>query len=75
MPPQALSELGIRLDWLDTANAVATFNILSQEGRRVAAALLPAAQDAVDEAPAPAAPRTTAFGLFPVRETETDDRR
>ena len=61
---QALSELGIRLDCVDTANAVATFNILSQEGRRVAAALLPAAQDAVAEAPAAAPPRSTT-GPFP----------
>jgi uncharacterized protein len=61
---QALSELGIRLDCVDTANAVATFNILSQEGRRVAAALLPAAQDAVVDAPAAAPPRSTT-GPFP----------
>ena len=61
---QALGEQGIRLDCLDTANAVATFNILSQEGRRVAAALLPAAQDAVVEAPPPPPPRSTT-GPFP----------
>ena len=62
--PQALAEHGIRLDCLDTANAVATFNILSQEGRRVAAALLPASQDPVLEVPAPQPPRSTT-GPFP----------
>ena len=64
---QALSELGIRLDCVDTANAVATFNILSQEGRRVAAALLPAAQDAVVDAPAAAPPRSTTQGMMGAR--------
>jgi hypothetical protein len=61
---QSLAEHGIRLDCLDTANAVATFNILSQEGRRVAAALLPASQEPVVAAPAPEAPRSTT-GPFP----------
>ena len=38
----ALKAHGIRLEALDTGNAASTFNILQQEGRRVAAALLPA---------------------------------
>ncbi|KJA29588.1 hypothetical protein HYPSUDRAFT_222987 [Hypholoma sublateritium FD-334 SS-4] len=36
-----LSTLGIQLDILDTRNACSTYNLLSEEGRRVAAALLP----------------------------------
>ncbi|KDR84270.1 hypothetical protein GALMADRAFT_236977 [Galerina marginata CBS 339.88] len=36
-----LSKLGIQLDVMDTRNACSTYNILSEEGRRVAAALLP----------------------------------
>jgi NADH dehydrogenase [ubiquinone] 1 alpha subcomplex assembly factor 3 len=37
-----LDERGINLEVLDTVNAVATFNILNQEGRAVVGALLPA---------------------------------
>ncbi|KAF9478652.1 DUF498-domain-containing protein [Pholiota conissans] len=44
-PPKFLREymstLGIQLDVLDTRNACSTYNLLSEEGRRVAAALLP----------------------------------
>ncbi|KIL70422.1 hypothetical protein M378DRAFT_68210 [Amanita muscaria Koide BX008] len=36
-----LRSLGISLDVMDTRNASATYNILAEEGRRVAAALLP----------------------------------
>jgi NADH dehydrogenase [ubiquinone] 1 alpha subcomplex assembly factor 3 len=36
-----LKELGIGLEVLDTRNACSTYNLLSEEGRRVAAALLP----------------------------------
>jgi NADH dehydrogenase [ubiquinone] 1 alpha subcomplex assembly factor 3 len=37
----ALKEQGLAVEAADTANAVATFNILAQEGRAVVAALLP----------------------------------
>ncbi|KAF8806146.1 hypothetical protein BYT27DRAFT_7191451 [Phlegmacium glaucopus] len=36
-----LGTLGIQLDVMDTRNACSTYNLLSEEGRRVAAALLP----------------------------------
>ncbi|GLB34212.1 putative DUF498-domain-containing protein [Lyophyllum shimeji] len=36
-----LNQLGIQVDVMDTRNACATYNLLSEEGRRVAAALLP----------------------------------
>ncbi|KAF8180168.1 NADH dehydrogenase 1 alpha subcomplex assembly factor 3 [Pholiota molesta] len=36
-----LTTLGIQLEVLDTRNACSTYNLLSEEGRRVAAALLP----------------------------------
>ncbi|KAF5369603.1 hypothetical protein D9757_010469 [Collybiopsis confluens] len=36
-----LNDLGIQLDVMDTRNACSTYNLLSEEGRRVAAALLP----------------------------------
>ncbi|KAF8958511.1 NADH dehydrogenase 1 alpha subcomplex assembly factor 3 [Flammula alnicola] len=36
-----LSTLGIQLDVMDTRNACSTYNLLAEEGRRVAAALLP----------------------------------
>ncbi|KAG9218763.1 hypothetical protein PLEOSDRAFT_1064392 [Pleurotus ostreatus PC15] len=36
-----LSQLGIQLETMDTRNACSTYNLLSEEGRRVAAALLP----------------------------------
>ena len=38
-----LAAKGISVEASDTCNAVATFNILNQEGRAVAAALLPLA--------------------------------
>ncbi|KAI0068633.1 DUF498-domain-containing protein [Artomyces pyxidatus] len=38
---QYLNELGIQLDVMDTWNACTTYNLLAEEGRRVAAALLP----------------------------------
>ncbi|KDQ64227.1 hypothetical protein JAAARDRAFT_118740 [Jaapia argillacea MUCL 33604] len=37
----ALSQMGIQLEVMDTRNACSTYNLLSEEGRRVAAALLP----------------------------------
>ncbi|KAL4267413.1 NADH dehydrogenase [ubiquinone] 1 alpha subcomplex assembly factor 3 [Pleurotus pulmonarius] len=36
-----LNQLGIQLETMDTRNACSTYNLLSEEGRRVAAALLP----------------------------------
>ncbi|CAA7259364.1 unnamed protein product [Cyclocybe aegerita] len=36
-----LTKLGIQLDVMDTRNACSTYNLLAEEGRRVAAALLP----------------------------------
>ncbi|KAF9238813.1 NADH dehydrogenase 1 alpha subcomplex assembly factor 3 [Melanogaster broomeanus] len=36
-----IKELGIQLDVMDTKNACSTYNLLAEEGRRVAAALLP----------------------------------
>ncbi|KAF9000208.1 NADH dehydrogenase 1 alpha subcomplex assembly factor 3 [Cyathus striatus] len=36
-----LNKLGIQLDVMDTRNACSTYNLLAEEGRRVAAALLP----------------------------------
>ncbi|KAL0950071.1 hypothetical protein HGRIS_010075 [Hohenbuehelia grisea] len=47
MPPpfvrSQLQQLGIQLEAMDTRNACSTYNLLSEEGRRVAAALLPLA--------------------------------
>jgi NADH dehydrogenase [ubiquinone] 1 alpha subcomplex assembly factor 3 len=36
-----LNGLGIQLDTMDTRNACSTYNLLAEEGRRVAAALIP----------------------------------
>ncbi|EAU82712.1 hypothetical protein CC1G_08869, partial [Coprinopsis cinerea okayama7 len=36
-----LNQKGVQLDIVDTRNACSTYNLLSEEGRRVAAALLP----------------------------------
>ncbi|KAL5527818.1 hypothetical protein ACEPAG_6619 [Sanghuangporus baumii] len=36
-----LNSIGVQLDVMDTWNACTTYNLLSEEGRRVAAALLP----------------------------------
>ncbi|EPQ59035.1 DUF498-domain-containing protein [Gloeophyllum trabeum ATCC 11539] len=45
LPPPSirsfLSEIGVQMDVMDTRNACSTYNLLSEEGRRVAAALLP----------------------------------
>jgi NADH dehydrogenase [ubiquinone] 1 alpha subcomplex assembly factor 3 len=38
---QYINQLGIQLDVMDSSNASSTYNLLSEEGRRVAAALLP----------------------------------
>ncbi|KAJ4479052.1 DUF498-domain-containing protein [Lentinula aciculospora] len=38
-----LNKMGIQVDVMDTRNACSTYNLLSEEGRRVAAALLPLA--------------------------------
>ncbi|KAI0053747.1 DUF498-domain-containing protein [Auriscalpium vulgare] len=38
---QYLNQLGIQVDVMDTWNACTTYNLLAEEGRRVAAALLP----------------------------------
>ncbi|KAK0207033.1 NADH dehydrogenase 1 alpha subcomplex assembly factor 3 [Desarmillaria ectypa] len=44
-PPQFIrtymSQLGVQVDTMDTKNACSTYNVLAEEGRRVAAALLP----------------------------------
>ncbi|KAE9407204.1 hypothetical protein BT96DRAFT_1044185 [Gymnopus androsaceus JB14] len=40
---QYLNKMGIQLDVMDTRNACSTYNLLAEEGRRVAAALLPLA--------------------------------
>ncbi|SJL02556.1 uncharacterized protein ARMOST_05887 [Armillaria ostoyae] len=36
-----MSRLGVQVDTMDTKNACSTYNVLAEEGRRVAAALLP----------------------------------
>ncbi|KAI0921216.1 hypothetical protein AcW2_006262 [Taiwanofungus camphoratus] len=44
VPPnlrQYLNQTGIQVDVMDTWNACSTYNLLTEEGRRVAAALLP----------------------------------
>jgi len=45
MPPASLkkhlTEIGIQLDVMNTWNACSTYNLLTEEGRRVAAALIP----------------------------------
>ncbi|KAL0095869.1 NADH dehydrogenase 1 alpha subcomplex assembly factor 3 [Phycomyces blakesleeanus] len=38
---QYFYKLGIQVDVMNTKNAAATYNVLAEEGRRVAAALLP----------------------------------
>ncbi|KAI0082525.1 DUF498-domain-containing protein [Panus rudis PR-1116 ss-1] len=38
---QYLSKIGVQIDVMDTWNACTTYNLLAEEGRRVAAALLP----------------------------------
>ncbi|CUA69425.1 hypothetical protein RSOLAG22IIIB_03951 [Rhizoctonia solani] len=45
LPPprfrEYLSRIGVQIDIMDTRNACSTYNLLAEEGRRVAAALLP----------------------------------
>ncbi|PSR73693.1 hypothetical protein PHLCEN_2v10612 [Hermanssonia centrifuga] len=45
LPPpsirQYLTSIGIQIDVMDTRNACSTYNLLAEEGRRVAAALIP----------------------------------
>ncbi|KAI1796083.1 hypothetical protein LXA43DRAFT_988267 [Ganoderma leucocontextum] len=44
MPPalrQYLNKIGVQVDIMNTRNACSTYNLLAEEGRRVAAALLP----------------------------------
>ncbi|CAE6529915.1 unnamed protein product [Rhizoctonia solani] len=45
LPPpkfrEYLSRSGVQIDIMDTRNACSTYNLLAEEGRRVAAALLP----------------------------------
>ncbi|KAJ1308954.1 hypothetical protein OPQ81_004637 [Rhizoctonia solani] len=45
LPPprfrEYLSRTGVQIDIMDTRNACSTYNLLAEEGRRVAAALLP----------------------------------
>ncbi|GAA5894762.1 uncharacterized protein JCM6883_002199 [Sporobolomyces salmoneus] len=41
---QYLNSLGIQVDVLDSRNAASTYNLLSEEGRRVAAALFPVSE-------------------------------
>ncbi|KAI0700592.1 DUF498-domain-containing protein [Cytidiella melzeri] len=45
LPPpsirQHLNKIGLQVDFMDTRNACSTYNLLAEEGRRVAAALLP----------------------------------
>jgi hypothetical protein len=63
---QFLRDAGIGLECLDTANAAATFNILTQEGRKVACALLPApALGGGRPAAPPEAPPRSTTGPFP----------
>ncbi|PSC74894.1 NADH dehydrogenase [ubiquinone] 1 alpha subcomplex assembly factor 3-like [Micractinium conductrix] len=48
LPPDLawqLHHMGVRVDALDTTNAVSTFNVLNQEGRKVVGALLPLGAD------------------------------
>ncbi|KAG6812937.1 hypothetical protein H0H92_015257 [Tricholoma furcatifolium] len=48
-----LNKLGIQVDVMDTRNACSTYNLLSEEGRRVAAALLPMSPQPWTKAEAP----------------------
>jgi len=42
---KALEERNVAIEAIDTVNAMSTFNILNQEGRKVVGALLPAGAD------------------------------
>ena len=44
-----LKEIGVAVDACDTIHATSTFNVLVEEGRCVAAALLPAGHEEADE--------------------------
>ncbi|KAJ7571804.1 NADH dehydrogenase 1 alpha subcomplex assembly factor 3, partial [Mycena floridula] len=46
-----LRKMGIQLDVMDTRNACSTYNLLAEEGRRVAAALLPLSPQAWQRRP------------------------
>ncbi|KAF8915175.1 NADH dehydrogenase 1 alpha subcomplex assembly factor 3 [Mucidula mucida] len=46
-----LNGLGIQVDAMDTRNACSTYNLLAEEGRRVAAALLPLTPQAWPRSP------------------------
>ncbi|RDB20158.1 NADH dehydrogenase [ubiquinone] 1 alpha subcomplex assembly factor 3 [Hypsizygus marmoreus] len=48
-----LNQLGIQVDVMDTRNACSTYNLLSEEGRRVAAALLPLSSQSWKKAETP----------------------
>ncbi|KAF8338793.1 NADH dehydrogenase 1 alpha subcomplex assembly factor 3 [Cantharellus anzutake] len=55
-PPEIkkyLSSIGVQLDVMNTWNACSTYNLLVEEGRRVAAALLPLSHRQWDNAPSP----------------------
>ncbi|GJE84586.1 DUF498-domain-containing protein [Phanerochaete sordida] len=43
---QYLSKIGIQTEFMDTRNACSTYNLLAEEGRQVAAALLPSTPQA-----------------------------
>ncbi|EIW61577.1 DUF498-domain-containing protein [Trametes versicolor FP-101664 SS1] len=54
LPPalrQYLTSIGIQVDMMNTRNACSTYNLLAEEGRRVAAALLPITPRKWDGAP------------------------
>ncbi|TCD63965.1 hypothetical protein EIP91_004734 [Steccherinum ochraceum] len=48
---QYLSKIGVQIDVMNTWNACSTYNLLSEEGRRVAAALLPVSPRPWSKAP------------------------
>ncbi|KAF5363626.1 hypothetical protein D9756_000324 [Leucocoprinus leucothites] len=54
-----LTSLGIQLDVMDTRNACSTYNLLAEEGRRVAAALLPLTPQAWQKVQIPRDSKTT----------------
>jgi NADH dehydrogenase [ubiquinone] 1 alpha subcomplex assembly factor 3 len=66
---QLLRDHGVSLECIDTPNAAATFNVLAQEGRRVAGAFIPPAYVA-PEPPSGAPrgrslPKSSTTGPFP----------
>ncbi|KXN89506.1 NADH dehydrogenase [ubiquinone] 1 alpha subcomplex assembly factor 3 [Leucoagaricus sp. SymC.cos] len=54
-----LNNLGIQVDVMDTRNACSTYNLLAEEGRRVAAALLPLTPQAWHKVRMPRTPNST----------------